>query len=233
MNSIYTELQPQHPRRLQRIRRGDHDAGVRGRPEQPKARAEGPVVRRTGAPLTSGLKGSRARRLDAPCGRLSGVASGSPARKSFSTCASRCARSPLSSPAAWTVRCRVSSMRACRAGSDCSIFGIAASAASRSRMRLKYCSRSICLKACSVHPWYWSRIWRRTLNARSSTPGRPADIDQGADRGLAGATLGDAGLEFGDAPLDQCDALRLQPRPLPDGLVRGPQPDQGLQDREL
>ena len=36
------------------------------------------------------------------------------------------------------------------AASAGSIFGMAASAASRSSIRLKYCSRSICLKACSV-----------------------------------------------------------------------------------
>ena len=40
------DLHQQHPRRLQRVRRPDHDAGLRGRPRAAEGRAEGQVVER-------------------------------------------------------------------------------------------------------------------------------------------------------------------------------------------
>ena len=44
---------PEHPRRLQRVRRPDHDPGLRGRPRAGQGRAEGPVVDGARAPVRS------------------------------------------------------------------------------------------------------------------------------------------------------------------------------------
>ena len=63
------------------------------------------------------------------------------------------------------------------------------------------------------------------------TGSRHTDVDQAANRRFAPAALGEAGLEFGDALLNEGDLFRFQTRTPARRFVRGPQPDQCLQQR--
>ncbi len=55
MAQLYTELHRNDPRRLQRVRRADHDPGLRGRPAAAEGRAQGPVVHGAGSLSAGGL----------------------------------------------------------------------------------------------------------------------------------------------------------------------------------
>ena len=161
-------------------------------------------------------------------GQSTGLAGSLPGRGGLLARSGRALRSApavppvLQSPHRRHGRCggRPASMRVRLAVSAGSIFGIAARAPSRSSIRLKYCSRSALLERLQRQAVVFGADLAQCVE-RALIDSRPrhADIDQGADRRLARATLGDTRLEFGDALLDESDALRGHARPWPRRLV--------------
>ena len=118
------------------------------------------------------------------------------------------------------------------AASAGNIFGIAASAPSRSSSRREELLAQHLLelrqRQAVVFGAYMAQHCKGPLVHPRS---RHADVDQAANGRLAQATLGKACLEFGDALLDEGDPLRFDAGMPARGFIRGAHSDECLQHR--